>query len=122
MRARKLDADLDEHRLHAMLANWARWARGWPDRIGVHTLHLPAVPDDEYVLPENVPPVSVDDAVDVEAVLVCMRARRPKLWRVVWYTYVMRYTDQTAASACKVTRDEYRSLVLRVYAWVDARL
>ena len=122
MRARKLDHDLDEHMIHALLANWARWARGWPDRVGYHTLSLPCGPDPENLQPESVPPISEDAATAIESVLVRMRAQRPKLWRAVWYTYVCRYTDQTASTACHITRDEYRARVLRAYAWVDAVL
>lgn len=114
----------EEHREHitdALLANWARFARGWPDRVGYVLMQYPDMGGDDEAPSPSVP-VDAGAAQDMEAVLVVMRARRPALWTAVRYRYLARWTDQTAARAMKISTEEYRATLLRVYAWVDARL
>ena len=121
-RPRKLDADLDEYEIDAALANWARWARGWPDTVGCKTCMWPTSVSEECADPQTVLPIDVDRAMAVERVLLAMRARRPKLWRAVRLRYISRWTDISGAHAMRVSTPEFRALVLRAYSWLDSRL
>lgn len=119
---RVLDADLDEYAMDAFLSNWARWARGMPAFVGAHTMQWPATVSEEIADPQTVLPVDVDAAQSAEVVLLSMRKRRPKLWRAVRYRYLARWADVTAARQMRITRHEYRALLLRAYSWIDSRL
>lgn len=116
-RPRKLDADLDEYRIDALLVNWARWASGYAASVG----YADGVEPHEGMQPNE------DQARAMEIILVRMKEARPRLFKAVKFRYLFRFGDETAARAMssrrqRETADGFRSLVLRAYAWIDGHL
>ena len=111
-RPRKMEPDLGEVRVDAMLRNWAAWARGPAATTGYQegAAGVTRFNPDE------------DKARLVEGILVEMKAKRFGFWRVVQFVYVYRFTDDTSAQALKCSLWEFRARVRSAWAWVDSRL
>lgn len=108
-RRRKRDAVAYEMDLR--LENWARCMRG-----GL-LLGYPRVAE-----PGTTPDVA--DASLVERALLDMKNARGSHYRVIWLTYIARYSDKSISELKKIRCPEHQVKNLRreAYFWLDARL
>jgi hypothetical protein len=112
MRAR---ADETEHVVHLRLLNWAWWVRGG---LMLGWMRGRAEPPDELPWTEAIE----SDARLVEEAMCELKQFRPKQWKALKGTYLVRYGDASNADYCKCPVSEMKSRRSAAYRWLVRRL